>query len=1677
MKHLYNTTTTLQTESKVRIEANYNRTIHGMTKPGTVLYYKAPDDPAEHPMYVDAEGRNVPVSPTTLQPMTNSSGNLVDKNGVLLPVGDISGIQPHIDDVRIAVTSSDFDVKDQDGKEILISHDGEIIPTNDEGVPDTTLVDGVPWVIGQDGQPHAPLSRVFPLSSYVKPVRAENVPVNKNGTLAAKVEDDFPEYFDINSIVDANRPSRRGALIAWTASDTFDNAVASGLHGYRGARFYAAAEDMQYKYWTSPTTSDASGTTIGSSVATLDASWTTTGTNKTVATDFLSADFPSSNVGGGNFEKVLKLTAGHTYELGFNVLPQSAVTVKVELIEWTDDQPATPNYNSASRLKPARQFLYGIVPAGVSRTFNVDIAPSANTKTHALRITFAGVLSGAQKVTLTDLTLTPVMYPIAGVGPRAMYDRPINVNKIVIGVDYSIDETVLGMDSDGNKPWDTAVRILTDRGDGVFTWTTAATSPEIDDDGKITLYFNGSTWGEDAQYGPTKKIMGVQYAVYGMRRRDARVNIMEISARRTYDVSDLLLNYSVDSRVSDDSFVLPFGTVNSNDGNVNLSNHDGRFNSDNRYLLDRWKSTPDQPVFTTEENPFYQMLNESVLVEIDTATFVPGSTDKQFLRMITAQSGDNLSPGSSMNASIPLRDDAKFLESVVPGQTFYSGPTMSIVQVLYMLLDSVGFTSVAFADEDEHFSSHVGYFWTGKDEDSVWKVIEDVCRATQTVAFFDEFNVLNFKSLKGMYIDALSKSPSQVFTTEDLPGVLANIDTMDLEDKVSVNRVNINYREIAEQEKTASGIQPSEVVWEPDGTEVLRAGPILYPLNDKQVGKGGTSYLQIPSAAASTWPFSGMVQVEGEFIKYDGKQYRYHLPNGGTAYKYVYNDDERKELDKNNEYLAFKNTYSGRMKITERGAEETMIREHKTDPLTTFTRRYRAGTGTTKNNYTKGISVKNSKLYLSASKAKGTTFLTVSDGHIEDDRPSHMGSRFRMSKGGYAGVCFGLNSPNDDGIFVEVGTTDAVTSAGRPRGELRFYTRINGAMKYWGFGIDVPISKNKDYDLDIHVRDGGQLKNFEDYTRFYEITLKYGDKGNNVRALQTALNLHNSKLAVDGKFGTATRDAVKRFQRRRNLTVDGIVRKAMWRAMQTGTYDVSVLAITATIDGVYSASIQIPKSQLPTGYIGGRFGVFTRATTDAQFEYMYATRGMEDVEFDDSTFFDYIKGGYVSDQLDAGWIYTTRLKTFTRAGKKVTRRRVNDQLYMQDFGPIAHEVRDYEVVFDKEAPSLSSFMYYSNESQVHLTDYTHKPFGAKFRLANRARHDAILNGEDSITFGPEDAVDQKMMIYGRTLKIEDQRTVTVSNQTSINSRGAEELSIDVDWIQSKQAAEKLGSHIVEALSHPVPTFGMDVFGHAAVRVGQIVSIYNPQLGVGESTDPENANRFFVYSVRQSNNGRHDTSITVRQVIGSGGKRHLALSDILAKNNNAMNINPNIESYKKVGDLYVPSGYEARSGVKMAFKAPVELTSKGGGAAELIGTGATPHNSSMLANPFPGEVGRFSHPYGEYYLATASVTAHSTIAVALVMEGRQTSGGSSVEMASTTMVIKSGETKRISLKGQFLSNPELPELEVALRVLNPENTTQGALAGQKAYVNDFFYRASQSPDGIYPLVGGEALRKL
>lgn len=54
-------------------------------------------------------------------------------------------------------------------------------------------------------------------------------------------------------------------------------------------------------------------------------------------------------------------------------------------------------------------------------------------------------------------------------------------------------------------------------------------------------------------------------------------------------------------------------------------------------------------------------------------------------------------------------------------------------------------------------------------------------------------------------------------------------------------------------------------------------------------------------------------------------------------------------------------------------------------------------------------------------------------------------------------------------------------------------------------------------------------------------TLQRGDEGNDVRTLQEALNKKGANVTVDGKFGKGTEAAVKDFQRKSNVAVDGVV--------------------------------------------------------------------------------------------------------------------------------------------------------------------------------------------------------------------------------------------------------------------------------------------------------------------------------------------------------------------------------------------------------------------------------------------------------------------------------------------------------------------------------------------------------
>lgn len=100
--------------------------------------------------------------------------------------------------------------------------------------------------------------------------------------------------------------------------------------------------------------------------------------------------------------------------------------------------------------------------------------------------------------------------------------------------------------------------------------------------------------------------------------------------------------------------------------------------------------------------------------------------------------------------------------------------------------------------------------------------------------------------------------------------------------------------------------------------------------------------------------------------------------------------------------------------------------------------------------------------------------------------------------------------------------------------------------------------------------------------------LKYGQTGQDVKTLQMALNTIGYGLVEDGIFGQGTMAAVKDYQGRAGLAVDGIVGDQTWGALlleaskQQGVISVSSSPSSSSPNGS-STPTSIPNLSLSSG--------------------------------------------------------------------------------------------------------------------------------------------------------------------------------------------------------------------------------------------------------------------------------------------------------------------------------------------------------------------------------------------------------------------------------------------------------------------------------------------------------------
>lgn len=938
------------------------------------------------------------------------------------------------------------------------------------------------------------------------------------------------------------------------------------------------------------------------------------------------------------------------------------------------------------------------------------------------------------------------------VNPYVLYKTSCKVNKVVVT-----------FDTGWARPVDYKIQTTTDGGNN---WTTIAQNIVPDANGQVILYRQSSTnWTATVARGNIGVINGLRLQITSLSQPDAHLNLIELSARLESDLSDYITSYSTAFSLSEPNFITPLGKASSNEASVGMANFEGLFNNDNTL------------------SPYYDLIDKNALVtldlEYDLTKFGGGIERVREATMYVDQWDGEL------EQTVRLKDASKFFqEEKVPSILLEN---VTVGEAIWRICDAIGFTNYVYDRKSTDPASTLQYFWTDSQE-TVWETFQKLAEATQCAIFFDEFGTLRVQTREAAY--DLTRVSTWAFEATNDGGKLADVSEASVVADYEANVVNINYKEskVSDDNK---GFPQMHVVWQPEEDFVLRSSQLTEFLSSSAM------VMRITPEEVSYWPYEGMVNIEGELIKFKGKEYSYYNKSGSLVNVWLTSNEDKINIDKTltDESQYYKSTWTGRVTLTERGVYWSSPRDHTVDITGWIGRRTTQGSTTvTQTNggihHNKTFSLL--KVQAGSTNGPGNVY-TVTRGNQFDQSYRRYGTRLRIPKAGQGRGTAGLvihAGDNDSGYFIEMIRSEILNDqagAGRKaHNEINIFARYpDGTIgRPLGLGTPFVIAVDKWYDLDVDI----------------EVT-------------------------------------------------------------SSGTHNIIVY-----LDGV-----QMVKGSLSSGRVlpSGRFGVFVRGASTAEFEYVFAHAGGEAYRTDEVSQFDKIRGGFVSGQWDREYVYGTKDANRKVGKNTITYKQKYNQYFFDEFGAIVHEIREMDVTFDK-FPCLHSRLYVSNDTQIVTPEYNGTPFGAKFMLANASRDNAVGNGEDLLRFGKDNAADQQMFIFGRLVFQEEGQLVTVKNdkgkdvnpyqnEDSIRRRGKVEVDIESNWIQSKAEAQNLGNWILKHWSGGNDEVEIETFGNPLIQLGDIVTLDYPDKNIFRAT-----HKYFVVSAKNNFDKGLSSSFTLRR---------------------------------------------------------------------------------------------------------------------------------------------------------------------------------------------------------------------
>lgn len=545
-------------------------------------------------------------------------------------------------------------------------------------------------------------------------------------------------------------------------------------------------------------------------------------------------------------DTTLVLAAGCTLEYNMNSLVDN-ITLTGAQINRVD--AAGNAYQPFKKLFPIDSIIKTIRPIGAGIKYAIVGDVSANSyrnpksATYPLnyRIYYPGAET-AYKYYLSDKGV--------GLDVTATYPKAILTNKIIARFELSHSTP---------STW-----TIYANGSSIATGSSSAIIPfGTANAGTLTIYWNGTSWSTTEPLSPSTPVSITSLRITTGGVTNQYTGLIELSPRWVVDISDRMLDFSINKDASSSSDnILPVGYVSANSLSMSMVSYE-----DSRQVVAFDKTMS----FDSTKTYLYKMVQAAPYFKIyhagGTLSDSGGSYDKIKQGVFYL---DNWSIGEFGDISVNALDGAKILqETIAPSIVCkdYSTPA-----ILRNLLDNAGFTNYNFNMSGTEASLFSPRFWWTDDNRTVWESIQQICRDSQMVALFDENNILQFYTRENIF--DYTGTADWGFRYAASGNNLPNIISLDKNDLASANQVKVLWNSVTTNEYTGNA-QP---LWK-SGNSYMSAMSLEQPLLSTS---GAGSYIHLKAVVTSEAQqnqilnqYSGYLALGSEIIEYDAIQYDY----------------------------------------------------------------------------------------------------------------------------------------------------------------------------------------------------------------------------------------------------------------------------------------------------------------------------------------------------------------------------------------------------------------------------------------------------------------------------------------------------------------------------------------------------------------------------------------------------------------------------------------------------------------------------------------------------------------------------------------------------------------------------------------------------------------------------------